>query len=180
MKKFALLLTLLLTLTLSGCAGEEAKEEQPSQSAPPAEEIPVSKRDAIPFEDGQIYAVAHLGYQKIENLSPYLEKYLDEEPPVHYVSDGDYYLIIPRYDNMDLALYHNSIDMMENGDGAEQSDLFYEEKNCRPFIVQCNVSDIFPDVTILFGCEEGGEEFSPYISLKDGSVEIGEKGLLLD
>ena len=45
------------------------------------------------------------------------------------------------------------------------------------FVIGCNVSDIFPDVTVSITA--GGEmvDFSPYISLKDGSVQGGARGL---
>ena len=43
--------------------------------------------------------------------------------------------------------------------------------------IQKDISDIFSDVTVELSY--GGEtvSFSPYISLKDGSVQVGERGL---
>lgn len=130
-----------------------------------------SKRDQIPFSDGQDYAVAHLGYQEIEDLDYYVQRYLDSsEVPIHYLSSGDYYLIIPRYEGMELSLYVNN---METSD----SSLFYQEADCQPFIIQCNVSDIFPDATIELTYQGKTVSFSPFISLKDGALDIGEHGL---
>ena len=64
-----------------------------------------SKRDGIPFQEGQYYAVAHLGYQQIEDLDVYVDRYLDSDQlPIHYLSGGDYYLVIPRYAGMKLSL----------------------------------------------------------------------------
>ena len=164
MRRNILLIAALLFCTLlAGCASS------PSGSAP----IPprASKRDNIPFAEDQFYAVAHLGYQEIENLEFYAEQYLDSnELPVHYFSDGDYYLVIPRYSGMKLALYHNDIETLE-------PTLLYEDPDCQPFILQCNASDIFADATISLTYEEETAEFSPFISLKDGSVEIGDQGL---
>ena len=131
------------------------------------------KRDNIPFAEDQSYAVAHLGYLEIENLDFYVEQYLDEDTvPIHYFSDGDYYLIIPRYSDMELFLFRN--DMV-----TSSSTLVYEEPNCRPFIIQCNVSDLFPDATIQLRYGEETVEFSPFLSLKDGSLDVGEYGLNL-
>jgi len=48
---------------------------------------------------------------------------------------------------------------------------------CRPFILQCNVSDIFTDATICLTRETETVEFSPYISLEDGSVQVGDRGV---
>ena len=45
-------------------------------------------------------------------------------------------------------------------------------------MIGCNVSDIFPDVTVEITASDGEKvSFSPFISLKDGSVEVGERGL---
>lgn len=130
-----------------------------------------SKRDAIPFSEGQYYAVAHLGYQQMDDLSYYETEYLDGDPlPIHHLSDGDYYLVIPRYSDMKCALYRNDMD-------ASESILLYEDPCGQPFILQCNVSDIFADATIRLTYEGETVEFSPFISLKDGSVDIGEHGL---
>ena len=92
------------------------------------------------------------------------------ELPVHHISDGDFYLIIPRDPNATVCLYKN--DMV-----TDSKTLFYEQTNGDAFVIGCNVSDIFPDVTVSI--TSGGEtvDFSPYISLKDGSVQVGARGL---
>lgn len=132
-----------------------------------------SHRNAIPFEEGQSYAVAYLGYQQTTELDYYAARYLDGEPlPIHYLSDGDYYLVIPRYDGMEVALYRNDI---EGGPPV----LLYEAPDCQPFVLQCNASDIFPDATIRLTYREEQVEFSPFISLKDGALSVGSQGLAL-
>ena len=149
---FPLLLCLFL---LDGCGGVEE----------------VSKRDNIPFQEGQLYAAAYLGYQQIDDLDYYLERYLDDgELPVHYLSGGDFYLVIPRYDGMALALSRSDIETL-------QSTLIYEDPDCRPFLLQCNASDIFADAVIRLTYQDESVEFSPFLSLKDGSVDIGAGGL---
>ena len=151
---FPLLLCLFL---LGGCGGVEE----------------VSKRDNIPFQEGQLYAAAYLGYQQIDDLDYYLERYLDDgELPVHYLSGGDFYLVIPRYDGMALALSRSDIETL-------QSTLIYEDPDCRPFLLQCNASDIFADAVIRLTYQDESVEFSPFLSLKDGSVDIGARGLAL-
>ena len=149
---FPLLLCLFL---LGGCGGVEE----------------VSKRDNIPFQEGQLYAAAYLGYQQIDDLDYYLERYLDDSQlPTHYISNGDYYLVIPRYDGMELTLSRNDLE-------TSQPTLLYEDPDCRPFLLQCNASDIFADATISLTYEGETAEFSPFLSLKDGSAEIGDRGL---
>ena len=159
----------------SSSAPDPAASSSTSDAAAPgstsSSQTQTSKRDQIPFTDGQSYAVAHLGYLEIEDLDYYVQRYLDSDDiPTHYLSSGDYYLIIPRYEGMELSLYVNDFN-------TSQSTLFYQETDCQPFILQCNVSDIFPDATIELTYQGEKVSFSPFISLKDGSLDIGEHGL---
>lgn len=176
------LMAVVCVLTLVGCGG--APDAQPSPAGPDSTASPGQSpyesltpegdvSQSIPFLDGQLYAAAYLGYQEINDLDFYTEHYLDGGAlPVHYVSPGDYYLIIPRCPGMTLRLYQNDI---QTGDSA----LIYEDPDCRPFLLQCNASDIFADVTVSFTYQEEQAEFSPYISLEDGSVQVGDRGLNL-
>lgn len=150
--------------------------EEPTETptpVPTATPIPTevqSKRNNIPFAKDQLYAVAYLGYITIEDMDYYLENYLDEEEvPNYYFSGDEFYLIIPRYEEMEVRLYRNDLATM--GKALEQ-----ECEAGKPFIVQCNVSDIFPDVTVELTYNGETVEFSPYISLKDGSVQVGDRG----
>ena len=150
-----ILAALFSVLFLAGCASEN----------------PANDRDAIPFSEGEMYAVAHLGYQEMGSLDSYVQSELGgDSVPVHYLSSGDYYLIIPRYDGMKLSLYRGDID-------SPEPTLIFEDPDCCAFVIQCNASDIFADATVVF--EYGGEtvEFSPFISLKDGTLDVGERGL---
>ncbi len=136
-----------------------------------AESEQVSRQNAIPFEENQWYAIAHLGYQQMDDLDYYVEQYLDSDKlPIHYISNGDFYLVIPRYSGMQLSL---SVNDME----TQESHLRYEDPDCRPFIMQCNVSDIFPDVTVCLSYKGETIEFSPFLSLENGALDAGEYGL---
>ena len=92
------------------------------------------------------------------------------ELPAHYLSAGDYYLMIPRYPGMTMSLYQNDVETMD-------TVLLYEDPDCRTFIIQCNVSDIFANATIRLAYGEETVESSPFISLMDGSVDVGPNGL---
>lgn len=151
---------LVLTLALTACT-PTGEESRPSGTA------------ALPYEEGQLYAAAWLGYQDMSALKEYVDSGLvDDSVPVLHVSDGDYYLILPREEGMALSILQNDI-------STSQSRLLYEDPDCGAIVIQCNVSDIFPDVTIRLSGERGETEFSPFISLKDGSVDIGPDGLNL-
>ena len=168
-----------LLMLLSGCRqapGASFGTPEPGlETSEPGLETPAagSKTEAIPFAGDQLYAVAWVGYDDLTELPSYLDRYVGGgHVPTHYFSDGEYYLVIPRYSDMDLKLYKNDIE-------AETPALVFEESECGPFLIQCNISDIFSDVTVSFTRGEDTAEFSPYISLKDGSVEVGERGLRL-
>lgn len=151
----------------------DTPEEGENTPTAPEEEKTESRRDNIPWEGDQLYAVAHLGYQEIQELDYFAGLYLDSaDVPVHTVSDGDYYLIIPRYDGMTVALYKNDIE-------TSQASLIYETPDAKPFIVQCNVSDVFADLTVRFTRDGETAEFSPFISLENGELDVGERGLEL-
>ena len=110
----------------------------------------------IPFSQEQYYAAAYLGYQQIDGLDHYVEAYLySDQLPTHYLSDGDYYLIIPRYPGMKLSLYRNDIT-------TSQPALVFEDPDCGPFILQCNASDIFADATVCLAYQEASVSFTPF------------------
>ncbi|MEG1500724.1 MAG: hypothetical protein RR396_02085 [Clostridiales bacterium] len=165
MKRVAVYLTVIIAFLVlfSGCSINQT-EKGDSDSE-------ICKIQSIPFLENQLYAVAYVGYDQLNDLLFYVENYLDSDNiPIHYLSEGEYYLVIPRYSNMALSLYKNDIQTMD-------SSLIFEEKDCRPFIIQCNVSDIFPDATICLTYDDETVKFSPFISLKDGTVEIGDRGI---
>lgn len=162
MKKVAIGMMIMILMILSAACSQNQTID-----------IKDDQIEEIDFAENQLYAAAYLGYygyEDLENLSQYSLKYdLDEDIPIHYFSQGEYYLVIPRYENTDLKLYKNDFNTMD-------SILVYEEKDMRPFVIQCNVSDIFSDVTVSLTYNDEEVSFSPYRSLKDGSVQVGERG----
>lgn len=165
MKRIAICLAVMITFVVlfSGCSLAQTEKGD--------SDYEISKIESIPFLKNQLYAVAYLGYDEVNELSFYVQNYLDRENiPIHYLSQGEYYLVIPRYSNMTVSLYKNDIQTMD-------SSLLFEEKECRPFIIQCNVSDIFSDATICLTYNGETVEFSPFISLKDGNVVVGDRGI---
>lgn len=181
-KTICLTLALFLLMLTSGCgepspasSGGAAGESAAVSAAASAAASAPDKTPSIPFSDDQLYAVAWVGYNDLTDLPFYLSTYTDRDSvPIHYFSGGDYYLILPRYADMDLKLYKNDLST-----GEETSALVFEESACQPFLIQCNISDIFSDATVSFACRGETAEFSPCISLQDGSVEVGDRGLNL-
>ena len=185
---------LLLLLVLTGCgqtANDPAKEEDPQkqedtkqqettddqkQEEDQKTEAPKpSKLESISFADGQMYAVAFLGYgeKDTETWNRMQREYLDEtDIPIHVISEGDIYLIIPRYTDMNLSISKIDPD-------TSKATKFYEEANAKPFLIQCNVSDIIQDAEITLTRNGESTTFTPFQSLKDGTIQVGEKGLNL-
>ena len=176
MKQRSILVTLLLcVLLLTGCGTAAPAPDAtptPTQEAAAAPTPTPDPLSTLPYEDGQLYAAAYLGYQAPTDLDFFQQTYFGgRELPVHHISDGDFYLIIPRDPNATVRLYKN--DMV-----TDSKTLFYEQTNGDAFVIGCNVSDIFPDVTVEITASDGEKvSFSPFISLEDGSVEVGERGL---
>ena len=119
----------------------------------PSPDAEASRAAELPYTEGQLYAAAWLGWQDTGDLSRYADLCPGiEEAPVLHLSDGEYWL-------------------------TSEARLVYSDPDCEALILQCNISDIFPDAEIRLRCEEGEAEFSPYISLRDGSVVLGPEGL---
>lgn len=176
MKQRSILVTLLLcVLLLTGCGTAAPAPDATPTPTQEAAATPTPTPDplsTLPYEDGQLYAAAYLGYLEPKDLDFFRQTYFGgRELPVHHISDGDFYLIIPRDPNATVRLLRN--DML-----TQTSSIFYEQPDGSPFVIGCNVSDIFPDVTVEITAPDGEKvSFSPFISLEDGSVEVGERGL---
>lgn len=152
MKRFWLLCALALALSAGGCAAEKTAPEPLPEP---------------PYAEGQLYAVAYLGAAPATDAyAAYLGA---ASVPVLHLSGEEYYLVIPRYDDMAVSV--------SRADMERAPELLYEETICRPFVVCCNVSDIFPDALIRLTRGQETVEFSPSVSLRDGSVLAGDRGL---
>lgn len=126
----------------------------------------------INFRDTDMFALAYLGYRDSSSITYYEEKYLNTDNiDTIDISSEEHYLIIPREPNMKVEVYKESMEA--------DPELIKKFDVAKPFIVCCNISDIFPDCKIVITSSDGNKsiEFSPYISLKDGSVQIGDNGI---
>lgn len=84
MKRFFPGAALLLTLALTACS--------------PSPDVEASGAAELPYTEGQLYAAAWLGWQDTGDLSRYADLCPEiEEAPVLHLSDGEYWLILPRY-----------------------------------------------------------------------------------
>ena len=135
MKRFFLGAALLLTLALTACN--------------PSPDAKASRAVKLPYAEGQLYAAAWLGWQDTGNLSRYADLCPEiKEAPVLHLSDGEYWLILPRYPG--TALEVSQLDI-----NTSETRLVYSDPDCEALILQCNISDIFPDAEIRLRCAEG-------------------------
>lgn len=124
-------------------------------------------------------AVAYAGYDSTDELLPYIETYLDGVyPATCYCSSGEAWLVIPR-PGASVQLYRNDFETHPEQSSVHR-ELIYEDPSGKPLIVRCNASDIFPDATIVLTFEGKTVELTPYISLRDGSIQIGKSVYLLN
>lgn len=75
------------------------------------------------------------------------------------------YLVIPRYN---VETYLNKLEMTQTGGTNKEMYMM----SMPPFFIKCNVSDIFANAEITFNYKGKTYTYSPYISLKDGSVVV--------
>lgn len=122
----------------------------------------------IDFNQSSLYAIALLGYQfeDVDQITANGADYIS-------LSGDEYFLFVPRYTDMEIEIYEDSFE--------NEAILIYSSKSSRPFVIKGNQSDIFPNIVIKITTAQGiSTEVSPYISLKDGSLEINEYGVILE
>lgn len=175
MKQRTILSTLLLcVLLLAGCGAAAQTPDATPTPAPEAAATPTP--DARPAEHSAVYGRATLRRGLPRLSGPDGSGFLPADVFWRQGAAGAPHLgwgllsHHPRDSSATVRLYKNDME-------TDAKTLFYEQTNGDAFVIGCNVSDIFPDVTVSI--TSGGEtvDFSPFISLKDGSVQVGERGL---
>ena len=91
--------------------------------------------------------------------------YIDSEVKFYDLNGDEIYLIVPKYKDTTVKIYESELTDDGNLEKANLVDTLSE-----PFIIKCNISDIVPSVILKITHEDRVEEYSPFISLKDGSL----------
>lgn len=133
---------------------------------------------AIGFEnDAQLLGIIYLGGTESSYDYSLVDKYYTKEEQEQFVlaelGGEEMYLVIPRYET---ETYLNKLEMGENGETIKQNHMM----SIPPFFVQCNASDIFSNAEISFNYKGKEYVYSPYISLKDGSVVVEDFVYLIE
>ena len=190
----------LLTLLLSSCtengvssSSPQQKEEtiapsttQEEQQDSPAESITASfESESIPEMDAlaslrqeaaqaeSLCSFSYLGYQydlysPAFDIAPLLTSFPCTEQSVLVDATGeDVFAIVPTNENASVTV--ERLEMNDNGE-LVPSEILYEGDGT-PFLLRCNVSDIFPNTLVTVTGTDGNTlSASPFISLRDGSA----------
>ena len=124
----------------------------------------------IPFSTNeQLVGIIYLGGLEVDYDYFVVNKYYTESEKNKFevieLGGEECYLIIPRY-NIEITI--NKLSMNEDG-GTNKT---YIRTINKPVYIKCNESDIFSNLEINFKYQKKEYSYSPYISLKDGSVVV--------
>lgn len=123
----------------------------------------------IDYKENHLYAIQYLGYnfEGLENIKSSNVEFFN-------LGGEEYYLIIPRYDDMSIEIYQNDME-------TQSRQLVFSSAKATPFVVKGNESDLFPNITVKLTSNAGKTtEITPYISLKDGTFTANEDGVILN
>ena len=90
-----------------------------------------------------------------------------------YLIGEECYLVIPKYKNASVSL--KELEIREDGKFKEVDNPYLDNNACSGTTLVCqNISDIGPNGKIIIRYRDDVIEFSPQLSLKDGSVILPE------
>lgn len=85
----------------------------------------------------------------------------------------EFYLVIPKYKATSIAL--RQLDLTEQGKLSQVENLAVENMSVTgPALLAVNISDIYSNAKIILRHRDQVSEFTPFISLKDGSLIIDQ------
>ena len=124
------------------------------------------------LQDNFLISIAYIGGLEEDYNYNVANKYVKNNIENISLGGEEKYLIIPN--NTKIGIYKVDLDI-----DANETETFIKYMN-EPFYLTCNVSDIFPNSRLKI--EKNGKvyEYSPHISLKDGSVSVDYFVKLLD
>lgn len=115
-------------------------------------------------------------------LDRYSKSYGLENLETVQTKGDEWYIVIPRHSKATVKV--NAVEIDENCN--LHKSMLLAERDGRPFLLRCNVSDLYCNVAISIEGKDGKPlvDYSPMISLKDGSVvtpdDDGDSATVLD
>lgn len=113
----------------------------------------------LDWHENELYTVSLLMYDDI----------LLEHPNFFDAEGSEYYLITPRYTSTVTQVYTTSPDGL-------RGEKIYTPPVGEEFIIQCNDSEVYSNITIEFNHLGNTVTYSPHIQLEDGSIFVGDFG----
>ena len=134
---------------------------------------PTYLRANLPFvkDDGKILGIVYIGGLEEDYDYTVVDKYFNTRDFETIELEGtEKYLIIPR--EQEVEVY--SLSMGEIDEESISMNEKYIKTMNKPFYITCNISDIIANSMIRITKDGTQYSYSPYISLKDGSVVVEE------
>ena len=144
---------------------------------------------SINWRDNDAAAVICVGMYTNESdlrdsglLDRYSKSYGLENLETVQTKGDEWYIVIPRHSKATVKV--NAVEIDENCN--LHKSMLLAEMDGRPFLLRCNVSDLYCNVAISIEGKDGKPlvDYSPMISLKDGSVvtpdDDGDSATVLD
>lgn len=122
----------------------------------------------------RVYKLWHDAYLREAEVKPLFNTRFDEQSGKIYLDGYEVYLLIPRYEVTTATLVPLEFSADFNLVEAADADM-RTKQNSGIVIIEQNVSDLFPNAKIILRFGKDSVEFSPYISLKDGSLVLPEE-----
>lgn len=174
---------------------QPAETAPPVDTPPPAEPVPTPEANEPTAADpvigrlrenavGEALIVAYVGYTEgsYDEVMSYLggNGIFEEFPFAEAIGEdrfcaregGELYVVMPVDPTATLRV--NACDWADKGGeietivGAE----FYNSDSGLPVLLKGNISDIFSNLLVTVETDDGGMEYSPYMSLKDGNLGV--------
>ena len=142
-------------------------------------------------ESNKVFVIYLGGANDEENLKKSMSKlqtwsnvFLDSEEPsmlvaikqsevgnIPYLIGEELYLVIPKYKNASISL--SELEITEDGKLTEVDNPYLDTNSCSGTTLICqNISDLGPNGKITIRYRDEVVEFSPQLSLKDGSLVV--------
>lgn len=98
----------------------------------------------------------------------------NEETYKHEIMGEEYYLLVPKFKNTTISL--KELEISDGGELKERPNYTLEKISLTgPTVICQNISDTAPNAKITLRYKDDVYEFSPSISLKDGSVMLPDE-----
>lgn len=113
-------------------------------------------------------------YYAVKDLNKLFVLKKEEGADNTYLMAQEFYIVIPKYKADEISL--KELELFENGNLYPVPNDFIDGKSYTgPVLICQNISDIAPNGEICIESESGETKFSPFVSLKDGSLMLPDE-----